>query len=510
MSAPSFVPGREFELKFELPGAEIQRLGEVERLKAASGDNHRKMLRSIYFDTPDHDLHKARIALRLRNDGGKTWLQTVKTGAVINGVSDVGQFEALLDRCSPDLNRVGDKRLRRKMKKIRRNKPLAPVFETIVDRTTRMIEKEDCTAELALDEGRVEANGLSREISEAELELCSGSVEGLLAIAREVFAGFSVRPSESSKAALGYALLHPAKISDGPPHAAPIALRSSDRADDAFAAILQSASRHIIANERIVLERGDVEAIHQMRVGLTRLRSALRSIRPYADARWIRELESDAQNAARTVGVLRDADVLIAEIYTPIAEQNSAVPGFPGLLEALNAHRAAAYKEVVDNLRAGAWPRLLVTMLLGPLLLKTGGGLDEPIKKVASESLMRCWKKVSSYGERIDALDLEERHSMRKALKKLRYNCEFFQTLYGRKAQDFVKRLKTLQDLFGAINDARLAERLAGIALERATDTKALIAAGYIMGRHEADVPHVWSKAKGEWKRLEKAAGFWC
>ncbi len=362
-----------------------------------------------------------------------------------------------------------------------------------------------------MDEGSVEADGHSRQFREVELELLSGSPRGLLVIARELFSKFRIRPSGSSKAARGYRLLrHEPEISL-PLYAKVITLRQSDSARDAFAAILQSSSEHIIANQRVVLETGEVEAVHQMRVGLTRLRSALRSIKPYSKASWISELESGAQNLARAVGHLRDADVLISEIYTPIAEEHGDdVPGFPGLLQALKANRSTAYKEVVDNLDRGVWPRLLVTMILSPHLIEAGGKLGEPVATVAGESLERRWKKVWKYGERLDSLDLEERHSMRKALKQLRYNCEFFQTLYNHEAQSFIKRLKKVQELFGSINDLRMAERLIELALERRRkDSKSLAAAGYILGRHEANVPVVWSKAKGEWGRLEKASGFW-
>jgi len=512
MLAPSIASSRELELKFELPGDELHRLGESPVLKASADAHAQKTLRSIYFDSPEHGLRAARISLRLRNDGGSKWLQTVKAGEEPKcGLSDVAQSEVLLEKCEPNLERIGDKGLRRKIKKICSKAALKPVFETIVDRTTHLITKENCAVELALDEGRVEADGQSRELREVELELLSGSPEGMLAIARELFLDFRLRPSESSKAARGYRLLRPEPEISHPLHAQAVTLRQCDSARDAFVAILQSSAEHIIANQRAVLEAGEVEAVHQMRVGLTRLRSALRSIKPYTKASWIPELEGDAQNMARAVGHLRDADVLIAEIYTPIAQQHSDdVPGFPGLLQALKAHRDAAYKEVGDNLDKGIWPRLLVTMILSPHLIETGGKFGEPVATMASETLERRWKKVRKYGERLDSLDLEERHSMRKALKKLRYNCEFFQTLYDQKAQSFIKRLKKLQELFGAINDVRMAERLIDLAVERRRkDSKLLVAAGYILGHHEANVPLVWSKAKREWGRLDKASGFW-
>src|SRR5262245_47225967 len=62
---------RELELKVELSPAEIVQL-EVAAPSAGLGIGpaQHKELRSVYFDTPDHDLHAAGISLRLRRQNG--------------------------------------------------------------------------------------------------------------------------------------------------------------------------------------------------------------------------------------------------------------------------------------------------------------------------------------------------------------------------------------------------------------------------------------------------------
>ena len=511
MSSQPTASNREVELKLELPAQDFQRLRKSPLIGAFADGTAHKTLRSIYFDSPEHGLQKEGISLRLRNDGGTTWLQTLKTDAELNGgLSSAAEFEAELETCEPDPERIDDKDLKRKIKKALEETGLRPVFETIVDRTTHVLRKENCAFELALDKGRVEANAKKRELREVELELLSGSLQDLMDIAKELFADLRVRPSAFNKAERGYRLLRQEPEVVEPMFARAVELRHGDSARDAFVKIFQSAAEQIVANQRVVLETGAVEGVHQLRVGLTRLRSALRALKPYDSASWIGELESDAQSLARTVGHLRDADVLIADIYTPVAAEANDVPGLAGLLEALKAHREATHKEIVETLAKKPWPRLLLTMTLGPRLIQTGGELDEPIETAAGEIMERRWKKVAKFGARLDSLDLEERHSMRKALKRLRYNSEFFRSLYDRAAQRFIKRLKTMQLLFGSINDMAMAQRLIPIASERrGEDPAPLAAAGYILGRHETAAPHVWKGAKREWKRLEEAAGFW-
>ena len=91
----------------------------------------------------------------------------------------------------------------------------------------------------------------------------------------------------------------------------------------------------------MVLETDQAEGAHQLRVGLTRLRAAHRALKPLLDRPAFHQLEDDAGAIARAVGELRDADVLIEDIYAPIAGTVPDQKGFDTLREALQAHRAA-------------------------------------------------------------------------------------------------------------------------------------------------------------------------
>ncbi|MFZ1108720.1 MAG: CHAD domain-containing protein [Rhodomicrobium sp.] len=509
MLAPTTATQRELELKLELPAEDLKRLRGSALLRAASGGKVRKVLTSVYFDTADWRLQREGIALRVRNGGGGSWVQTVKSDATLEGgLSSVRETEARIEGSEPDLERIGDKNLRQRIENVLEKEALTPLFETIVARTAYRLNKGECAAELAIDIGKVAAGEKTKPIREVELELLSGSVDDFLAMAKELFSGLGARPSASNKAERGYRLLQGEPERAEPSRGQPVALKPNDSAREAFATILGAAGRQIALNQRAIVQSGGVESVHQMRVGLTRLRSALRSLEPYASGAWIGELEGDAQNLARRVGSLRDADVLIEDIYAPVAGDAAHVAGLPELLEALKAQRKAAYKDVRQSLGKGEWTRVLLGMALGPHLLAPGSRLDEPIDVVAGEILERRWKKVRKYGERLEELDLEQRHSMRKAIKKLRYNAEFFQSLHDKKAQRFIKRVKKMQELFGAINDVRMAHGLIGIA-EESGGGASLAAAGYILGRNEARAAAAWTHAKREWEQLKDAAGFW-
>ena len=99
---------------------------------------------------------------------------------------------------------------------------------------------------------------------------------------------------------------------------------------------------------------------------------------------------------------------------------------------------------------------------------------------------------------------------MRKALKKLRYQTEFFAPLFGkRNSGPFIAQLKALQDVFGYVNDARMASKLVDIQKAERAGEYAARAAGYIAGQHDAEARHVWRDARKPWTALERSPRFW-
>src|SRR6516225_11301961 len=159
----------ELELKLELTPPEMQRIGADPALQALTvGKPETCLLRSLYFDTPDHQLRTQGISFRLRSSGGRSWVQTIKTtNGASEGVFDRRELETTLATPEPDLGAIGDRRLRRKIAQVSRTSSLEPLFETIVRRTTRKLRLERADLELALDEGVIRAGKDEGELCEA-------------------------------------------------------------------------------------------------------------------------------------------------------------------------------------------------------------------------------------------------------------------------------------------------------------------------------------------------------
>jgi triphosphatase len=410
------------------------------------------------------------------------------------------------------LQAIGDRKLRRQIEHAVRKSMLEPLFEMVVKRTTCKLHYDKTDLELALDEGVVRAGIAEDKFCEAELELKSGSAVSLLETASTLFAAAPFRLARSSKADRGgyNLLLGRQNESVVPQRAVHPALKGDETCAEALSLFVRSASNQIIANRRAVVETDDPEGTHQLRIGLRRLRSALRAFRPLDDTPALRELKELAQNVARTVGRLRDADVLIADIFAQVAIQMKGEPGF-ALRQSLLAHRIKARDEVRQALSGEQWAKLQLYLVLWPHTITEDVSLQTPVRDFGTSALRRGWKKVAKLGGTIEELSLEQRHEMRKALKTFRYTVEFFGSLYAKgKVARFVKELRELQEVFGYINDVVSAKQLNAIAHEYCPGGQAAQrAAGCVLGWHDAHAIHSWVAAPKAWYRLKERSWFW-
>src|SRR5262245_10163373 len=382
---------QELELKVELDKSDVDRLaGEP----AAGGLSIRpaatRELRTVYFDTPEHDLRAAGVSLRLRRQNGG-WRQTVKVDEhVEGGMSNPIELQAFVEEERPDIRKISDKKVRRAVLKALSDTALHPVFETVIQRTTRSIKVQDSEIELAVEDGEVRAGNERQHLHEADFELKSGSVEGLLLAAERLLAGHELKPSSRSKAERGYRLaLGKKDTSTEPEKAHPARVSRKDSSRKALSSMLGSAVQQVLVNRRAVLESDDPEAAHQLRIGLRRLRAALGALRPLVDRSSLHAFEGSARDIGRCVGLLRDADVLISGIHAAVEGAATDKTGFAELHEALVRNREARRDEVRQMLSGPRWVKLQLYLTLWPRTLEEVDGLNKPITKHARKVLAR-------------------------------------------------------------------------------------------------------------------------
>lgn len=505
----------EIELRLTGPVDDLMRLGRsafLRDLGAGRGRTRRQL--SVYFDTDDHVLGRAGVVLRVRSIGRRR-VQTVKSA--LAGLTDRREWEREIDGDVPDLTMLpDDDAVSGLLADPAIRERLRPVFETEVTRTVRDLAVDGAAVELAIDRGEVRAGAARAPIAELELELKAGDRAVLYRLARDLLERVPLRLEIYSKSDRGFALL--AGHAPEPEKAAGVALDAGMAVDEAFVAIADACLRQAMRNEPVVAAGTDPEGVHQMRVALRRLRSAMRLFRDGVGCPAVARAEAEVRWLAGALGPARDSDVFADELLAPLLDLRGDDPRLAALAGVAAARRGRANEAA----RAAVADRRYTAMLLDlGLCLAARPWRDGPddagertLGPFAAGQLDRHLKKVAARARRLDRLDDTGRHDLRIRIKRLRYACEFFRSLYPADAvKPFLKRLARLQDDLGYLNDAAVAEHtVADLAAEpeaRSDPAAVAYAGGVVTGWHLAGRQARLDRLPDDWKALRKVEPFW-
>ncbi|MFL6693157.1 MAG: CHAD domain-containing protein, partial [Ramlibacter sp.] len=365
------------------------------------------------------------------------------------------------------------------------------VFETDVQRVLREVRQGASTLELALDEGRIVAGQREHVLRELEVELKDGLPPDAVRFARHWAARHGLWLSTISKAQRGR-LLAEGRTAGEAVHAAPVHYARKASSGEVVQAVLASCLAQVVGNaSEIAAGSEDDEHVHQLRVGIRRLRTALRELHSLAS------LDSGCEpalvTAFRALGDVRD-QVHVVRSVGPRIE----AAGGPGMQALAQAKPGTAPADVV---RAPEFQDALLELLGQQLEIPDEG---RPPRKELRRGLQRLWRQVVRDGRHFAALEPALQHRVRKRLKRLRYLADFAQPLFPVHAQHaFLQTLKPAQDALGANNDLLLA---LGAYREMAQqDAQALFGAGWLTAQV---APQVRACEKAL-RRLAKADPFW-
>jgi triphosphatase len=481
----------EVELKFDVEPASVARVRAAPALAAAVARSEAS--ESLYYDTPDGALRRAGISLRVRRAGGRNVQTAKRKRGEATGLFVRDEWEAELPRFALDLDAFRQGAVRRLLGKVDRD-ALKPLVRTRFTRTAWQIDHKGSRIEVVLDEGRVSARGRSAILCEIELELKAGKASALFDLAEELGRAAPLRLGAMSKNERGYALAE--RRLGRAAKAEPIRLDAQASEAQAFRATAFACLRQYRLNEIALLESADPEALHQARVALRRLRSAMTLFRPTARGKDYQHLREELRWFAGQFGEARNCDILTAKDAPAPFDDDAELRAKVG------EERDRAYKRLDAALRSD---RARALMLRLALWLELGGWRGKPkaagaATELAARQMERQWRKIRRRGGALGTLDAEAEHQLRSDVKKLRYAAEFLAGLFptqpkaGRRAR-FIAALKELQERLGIANDARLAET---------------VAARLAPGRALPPIPQVSLKAAIKAFRQASAnAGYW-
>ena len=532
----------EIELKFQVPAP---RRAALQRAVAAT-TARRTRLQAIYADTADDRLAAAGLALRLRKEG-RLWVQTLKgrgDGLMQRLEHELplpplprGTKQPLLD---PRLH-VGTPAGDRLLPLLADGAALLPLYRTDIWRTHRELRQGGACIEIAFDEGFIEAGGHKLPVCEIEFELVSGPPQALVALARRWVARHGLWWDVRTKSERGFRLAR--DLPQVPAvRAAPASL--SKRADTAQAwrEMLQQALAQALPNlAEMAGGSGTPEHLHQLRVGLRRLRTVLALCADWApDAEAAKALQQAWREPFSRLGAARDADVLAGALWAEL--QAAGAPARPAPLAA--ADFSTDSDDPVDHVEGPPEPGAIarepgVTDLLLQSLAQTlapqapsavpaeamegaaaetdphqvrTGRPGRPLKPSAVKVLQAAWRKLKPALRQLQHLDVEDQHRTRRHLKRLRYVFEALLPLWdgargGRDLRRWHRRLRNAVDALGRYNDLCVAQQHLADSPQASAD--AAPAMWFALGWLAAERPRALARAARQLRRLADTSRPW-
>ena len=446
----------ETELKFQVPPERRVAL----RRAVATARVERTRLQAVYADTPDHRLAAAGLALRLRKEG-RAWVQTLK-----------GRGDGLMRRVEHEVRLLAQPGVPALDRSRHNGTPagalldaalgadgtLAPLYRTDIQRLHRRVRHAGAVIEIAYDVGRIVAGSQSLPVDEIEFELISGPAEALPALAARWVQRHGLWWDVRTKSERGFRLalgLHEVPAVK----AAAVTWPEAAGCLAAWQAMLSSALGHALPNAaEIAAGTGRPEHLHQLRVALRRLRTALALFADWSgqpepvlalEARWAKVFAS--------LGATRDADVLTGTLGPQLL-----AAGAPPSLQ-------PAAKPIDDTgrmVRQPAFNLLLLETLqqavAGPATAaeeELGGPGPVPLQGAVRQVLKKAWQRARADVLKFERGPDELRHRARKRLKRLRYALEFVAAALPRKPlRAQLRALGGALDALGRFNDLHVAE----------------------------------------------------
>lgn len=555
---------QEIELKFLIPQAGLKGLMRQAKVKSS------QLIRMAahYYDTPEQDLAQAGIGLRIRQEGD-VWVQTIKAGGdgiaarlEHNTILDNEHVQAMLaaNELMPDLTlykntaiapALADFKLKKLAKKLTRQ------YVTDIQRTTRLIasnesrDKENCneeydnekdnyeennckknsikensTIEVAYDIGQViDGNDASQcqDIHEIEFELLSGEIEFLFATAKTWCKRYKLCLSTVTKAERGGLLIKGQSYSPAVYYdLKQLNVNQHSSTPDFVRAAVHNCLLQILPNSSAIAAGSqDNDHVLQLRIGLCRLSTALKSFEKFSD-----QLNKEWQPILnKTVALLDDYRGLAHLVKTiePKLQQHGA----PNIDWATDVERIKVTP--TDAVCANDFQLTLLALIKFTM---SNSSTEQQAEKLAVDKLPKILSKKhtnlleaehtldgikdiesgngylnsgsSNNGCSDSGYEEQAQHNLFRHLTDLRYLIEFAEPLYSKnKSKRWLKCLTKAQKSLEQYQDNKYYQQC--YQQKSLTDPNALYGVGWLA----ATLEYNHKRYQKRLARIEECATFW-
>ena len=504
----------EFELKFTTDAAGLHRIPQLACLSGHIFSRARHLV-TVYYDTSHGLLLQNGISLRLRKIARGRGVMTFKAPALqSSSVFLRREVEVPAGPKGFDLANF-DLKIQELVKKATRGAPLIERYATDFHRKTIEVNTGRSTIEIAIDSGTFLAGNKTQPLHEVEIELKSGLGVDAIEWAKKIAFEAKLKLETISKAEHCAVLaglvipIHrskPEEISPGTP------------LDKAITTILSECLQHYVDYLHPFREERSPHSVHQMRVGLRRLRAALKILSKSFPETGFSLFADRARDLATGLGDARDSDTFYQLIFGEALANPNRPPDAEILKTGLDRFRSKSYAKATDLIESET--NLTFILDLQAFILHRAWRIDgtdahfatlsQPTENYARDTLNHLMQRVRKRSKYLLQRSDEKRHEFRIALKNLRYNAELFGDFFGseKARKSWLTDLTDLQEILGLKNDIANAqimlERIKPFTLGEFTGS-----AGFFIGWHAYQSAEADKKLEKTWKQLKAHKIFW-
>lgn len=250
---------------------------------------------------------------------------------------------------------------------------------------------------------------------------------------------------------------------------------------------------------------GDPHGVHDLRVAVRKLRSALATFRPFVDRSVTEPLRAELRWVGSELGGARDREVVEERLHELLlGEPNRRLVGpvvsfVDEALEHAQPHGAAVVTDTLDSERYASLLVALEALVAKPPLTPRAGG---PARRQATKRVRRDLARLLARSEHT-ARGIDERarveslHEVRKAAKRLRYATEAARPVTGKRVRRVGKTAKQLQQVLGEHHDTWMTrEALLSLAARADERGESSFTIGRLHGLEQARAAHLERRAQ--------------
>jgi CHAD domain-containing protein len=238
--------------------------------------------------------------------------------------------------------------------------------------------------------------------------------------------------------------------------------------DTAFRIVARRHLESLCANQEATCN-GDETALHQMRIALTHLRTAIVFFSPMVDDAVRDEIRGELKWLNTELGAVRDLDVAVERIKSLNDKRPQALPAF----RSWNEKRAEGHRHLARMLRSVRYGWLIEQASAwienGPWSTKTDKQATRqraaPIGAYSAEKIAEWEEKLLRKSRKLRKMGTKKRHGLRLLNKKLTYSIDSLEDLFAdkrfSKQKTALKQLRKAQRSLGELNDGARGNALA-------------------------------------------------